>query len=73
MGAVLNYDDEGNTLSFAPAVLGRQKPDDPENDSGNYRFYPDEPEQEENSATGFLWEPYTTLRTQTSRQYGRGI
>lgn len=71
MSDVLTYDDEGNTLTFTPCVAGK---DSYTTDSGRtaYRYYPDLTEQLEHTAVGVVWSPYTSARTQTSRQYGRG-
>lgn len=76
MSANLTYDDAGNTLTFAPAVLGKQRYDP---DSGNpsptgraYRYYPTEAEQLTKVAQGVIWNSYDTVRSQVSRQYGRG-
>lgn len=73
---VLEYDDEGNTLTFTPAVCGKELYDpNPTNPSGNhraYRYFPDEAEQLDHTAVGVLWQAYTTIRTQVSRQYGKG-
>lgn len=72
----LAYDDEGNTLSFTPAILGRQEYNPstglPADGTGVYRKYPTLVEQLEHVATGFEWQPYDTVRTQRSRQYGHG-
>lgn len=71
LAAVLTYDDEGNTISFTPAVLGLQEYTSPSGKRA-YRPYPTESQQLSHVATGMTWSPYTTLRTQVSRQYGRG-
>ena len=74
MTDILEYNDEGNTLTFTPAIFGRERylPDPERPDRPAYRYYPTENEQEDNAATGILWSPYNTARSQTSRQYGRG-
>lgn len=78
MSAVLTYDDEGNTLTFAPAVVAKQKYPVPDTNPVRYayRYIPEEDGGEtaqlEDTATGIAWSPYDTLRTQVSRQYGRG-
>lgn len=71
MSATLAYDDEGNTLSFAPVVVKKEWRI---GESGKYayRYFEDEAEQLQNVATGVIWTPYPTVRTQVSRQYGRG-
>jgi len=76
LSEVLEYDDEGNTLTFTPAVCGKQEYDpNPPPATGNhraYRYFPTEVEQLEHTASGVVWEVYDTVRTQVSRQYGRG-
>lgn len=71
MSDVLSYDDEGNTISFAPAICGKEEYTTPSGRKA-YRYYGSEAAQLAKTATGILWEVYTTVRTQTSRQYGRG-
>lgn len=74
MSATVTYDDEGNTLSFAPVILGREKyvPDPLRPERVAYRKYPTEAEQLQHMATSIIYDPYPQVRTQTSRQYGRG-
>lgn len=78
MGQVLTYDDEGNTLSYTPCVVGKEKY---QTNTGHpvgqadrfaYKYYSAEAEQLEHIAQGISWEPYDHARTQVSRQYGRG-
>lgn len=74
MSEILTYDDEGNTLSFAPIVMGRLKyfPNPADETKPAYRKYPTPEQQLEHIATSIIYDPYPTIRTQTSRQYGRG-
>lgn len=72
LSAVLSYDDEGNTLTFTPAVLGLEKYTTPSG-SEAYRPYSTEAVQLTHTAQGFEYSYYTQIRTQVSRQYGRGI
>lgn len=71
LGATVTYDDSGNTLTFTPCIAQKEKYTTP---SGKfaYRYYPTEAAQAPHIAQGITWELYTTLRTQNSRQYGRG-
>lgn len=71
MSDVLTYTDEGNTLTFTPCVVKREGYETP---SGGwaYRYMEDETEQLANVATSIIWAPYPNVRTQVSRQYGRG-
>jgi hypothetical protein len=73
MSDVITYDDEGNTLSFAPVVVQKEKylsHSDP--DRYAYRYYVSEATQDDHIASGINWSAYDTARSQTSRQYGRG-
>lgn len=72
MSAILTYDDEGNTLSFAPCVVAKQQYTPAGSDVPAYRYYPSLVTQMEHVGTGVLWQPYAQVRSQTSRQYGRG-
>ena len=74
MSTNLSYDDEGNTLTFTPVVLKKEKYTVPGSDPVRYayRYFPTEAEQLDEMAEGVTWEAYTTVRSQTSRQYGRG-
>lgn len=57
---------------FNPVVLGRQKYMPEGSDKYAYRYYPTEVEQLEHVAPITEFNAKTTVRTQTSRQYGRG-
>jgi len=76
MGEVLQYVDEGNTLTFSPIVCGKERynPDtglaDPNGRA--YRYFGTEAAQLQHVARSVIWDAYNTVRTQTSRQYGRG-
>lgn len=68
MSDVITYDDEGNTISYAPCVVSKQEYTTPEGNRA-YRYYPTLAQQMEHVATGIAWSAYTTVRTQRSRQY----
>lgn len=71
MGEILTYTDEGNTLSFTPAIVQKENyPTDPPKSA--YRYYADEAEQLMHTAQGVQWTVYDSTRSQVSRQYGRG-
>jgi len=72
MSGALSYDDEGNTLTFTPCVVSKQKYTVTESGREAYRYYPTEADQDDHIASGILWQPYPQVRSQTSRQYGRG-
>lgn len=71
MGSVLQYDDSGNILSFTPVIVGKEKYTTPSGRDA-YRYYGTEAEQLTHLMQSIVWQPYTQVRTQTSRQYGRG-
>ena len=76
MSATLTYTDEGNSLSFAPVVCGKERYNvetklaDPQGTA--YRYYATLSAQNAHTADSVIWTPYNTVRTQTSRQYGKG-
>lgn len=72
MSEVLSFDDEGNIISYAPCVVQKEDYITPSGRKA-YRYYPTLAEQLTHIATSIQWQPYTTTRTQTSRQYGRGV
>jgi len=65
---------QGSTAQYFPCVISRLKEEIPDTDPVRYRYvlYPDPAEQAEHIAAGIEFAPYTTVRSQTSRQYGRG-
>lgn len=71
MDAVLTYDDEGNTLSFSPCVVKKLKYTTPSGKKA-YKYYPTYTEQIALVAQGIHWETYNQIRSQTSRQVGKG-
>lgn len=72
--APITYDDEGNTITYNQVVVGKQKytPDPAKPDKFAYRYYATFTEQSSHLASGIQWQPYNRVRTQTSRQYGKG-
>jgi len=71
MSATLTVSADPVNLEFDPAVLSKEEYTAP---SGNpaYRYYSTSGEQLDHAAVGVTWEPYTAIRSQVSRQYGRG-
>ena len=71
MSANLSYTDGGNSLTFIPAIVHKEKYTTP---AGNdaYRYYSTEAVQLTHLAQGFAWNTKSQVRSQTSRQYGRG-
>lgn len=76
LGAVVTETDEGNTVTFSPVVLGKQRYDPdtglPSPTGRAYRLYPTEAEQLTKLMSGIAWDNYPDVRSQTSRQVGRG-
>lgn len=73
MSGALSIDDDGNTVVFQPCVVAKEKYTPTGKNTTAYRYYADSATQFQNIATSIVWEPYTQVRTQNSRQYGRGI
>lgn len=65
----------GAAADYLPCIISREKVEIPDTDPVRYKYelYTDPAVQEAHIATEIEWSPYTTVRTQTSRQYGRGI
>lgn len=61
----------GQPFSFSSAILPKQTPDD--NDGNPGEFWPTYSAQLAKSAIGLTWTPYDQIRSQVSRQYGRGM
>ena len=72
MGEVLNYNDEGNTLTFTPVIVGKEKITDPETGKVKYQLYRPYAAQAEHLMGSLIWTPINIVRTQTSRQYKSG-
>lgn len=72
MSEQLTYAGGTSNLVFTPAVLSREEYETPRGNRA-YRKYADPTVQLEHTAIGVLWERYTEVRSQTSRQYGRGV
>jgi len=71
MSEVLSYDDEGNTLTFSPAVVSREKYTTSSGKTA-YRYYDDIEVQLAHTAVGVVWSRQLNARSQVSRQFGRG-
>lgn len=72
LSAVLEYNDEGNVITFSPAICGKESYIVESSGRKAYRYYSTETEQLDHTALGINWNIYTTVRSQVSRQYGRG-
>lgn len=76
MSETLEYDDSGNSLSFQPAVVKKERYNSdtglPDPNGNAYRYFEDPEVQLDLIATSVTWEPYEQVRSQVSRQYGRG-
>lgn len=71
MASNLEYDDEGNTITFQPVIVSKLKYTTP---SGKfaYKYYSTLALQLDHIAQGIDWEVYDNARSQTSRQVGHG-
>lgn len=71
MTDTLTFTDGSLTDTFLPVVVKKLKYT---TDSGKfaYKYYPTEAEQLAKLAVGVTWESYNSVRSQVSRQYGRG-
>jgi len=76
LGITLEYDDEGTTLSFAPCIVCKERyeveVDGEPTGRFAYRYYTSEATQLDHLAIGGAWSVKPNVRTQVSRQYGRG-
>jgi hypothetical protein len=64
---------EGVTVTFKPCVVQKQKPASPPVPGFlSPRYYPTLEEQVEHMGLGIAFTPYNVVRSQTSRQRGRG-
>jgi len=63
----------GASAVYSPCVISREKIVDPDTGKVTYQLYETEAEQEEHVANPLVWSYYDTVRSQTSRQYGRGV
>lgn len=68
---VLSFNDEGNTITFSPVVLGYEEYTTPSGRSA-YRPYATESAQLDHAALGIVYSVMPNIRSQVSRQYGRG-
>lgn len=69
MGATLTYDDEGNTLSYQPAILSLEKHAPDEDHAKDwYSLYPTDAEQLDHAALGISWAFVPTVTTQNTRK-----
>jgi len=72
----LTYTPESGSPSvFQPVIVGKQDYVVPGSDPPRtaYKYYPDYAAQLPFLAFGIVWSKYTQQRSQTSRQYGKGI
>jgi hypothetical protein len=72
LNAPISYDDEGATLSYRSTILSFKEYTTPRGNRA-YEKWPTESAQLARSAIGVTWAPMNPVRTQVSRQYGRGV
>ena len=63
----LEYDDEGNTLTYQPVILSLE-PASPPTVPQSYALYPTNAEQLEHAALGILWTAQNFVTTQNTRK-----
>jgi hypothetical protein len=74
MTNVLTYDLDSASLSYTPAICSKLKYlSHSSPDRYSYKYYVDLATQLEHTAQGVTWTLMPHTRTQTSRQYGRGV
>lgn len=72
MNANATYDDEGTTLTYIPCVVSKLKYTTPSGKTA-YKYYPTLAEQvPAHVAQAPIWSVMPDVRSQTSRQYGKG-
>lgn len=71
MSDTLTVADGSTSITFTPAVCGKEKYLT-EKGTTAYRYYLTEAEQLAHTAENVIWQEYNTIRSQTSRQFGRG-
>lgn len=71
MGEELTINLLGVPVNFIPCVLGKEKYTTPSGKTA-YRYYPTVVAQMSKAAIGVKWQPKPQVRSQVSRQYGRG-
>jgi len=75
MSDVLSFTEDALTISFTPCIVKKQLYH-PSEGKNAYRYIPvadgGESAQLDDIATGITWEGYTQVRSQVSRQYGKG-
>jgi hypothetical protein len=72
MAATAEGDLDDVTYQFKPTIVSKKKGDGSPGHKG-YEYYPDIETQSLHWAQNFSWSYYPQVRSQTSRQYGRGI
>jgi len=74
MSDALTFIDGSATLTYNPVIVQKERYAVPGSSPVRYayRYYEDYSVQEDHLMSAIAWENQTTIRTQTSRQYGRG-
>jgi len=71
MGEVLTFSDTDNSLSFAPIIVSKKEYTTPRGNKA-YEYWPTLTEQMAHIAQNITWNGKPAVRSQVSRQYGRG-
>jgi len=72
LGDTLTYVDGSFTWNFHPVIVGKEKIPATLTSPVKYRYYSTEVVQADHLASGIVWEGYPQVRSQVSRQYGKG-
>lgn len=75
MSATIQYDDEGNTLSYSPVIVGKERYVVPDSNPPRYAYRywkDDEPKQLQNLMASIVWTPQDFVTSQNSRKRNRG-
>jgi len=74
--AVPSFTDDGENIAWSTCVVGKEKyrtnPDSTKDPTYAYRYYEEKDEQFEHIANAVSWAAMPKVRSQVSRQYGKG-
>ena len=73
MQADVSEESSSVSYTFKPTIVSKEKYTVEASGNFAYKYYDTLAEQAEHWAQNFEWQPYTNVRSQTSRQVGRGI
>jgi len=73
MNETISFTEGGSTVTFTPTIVQKEPYTVTGSGKTAYRYYASQATQLDHIAQGFVWSFYDTVRSQTSRQYGKGI